>query len=211
MTNNQTQQQTPPKPPPPPAASVAHIPTRAALCAVVPGLGAVYNREYMKAVVYFSIFACLVIISESEGIFGIAAGSFYFFTIIDAYRTADGIMKQGGFEAVQYKQESINLPVWGGILILLGVLFLLDNLGAIRIRTAVQFWPLILVALGLYLIVTFFKKNQSERPPETGNYGYRQPEARPGDSVGPMSRYEEEPRGSAPDPDRQRMPEQGDQ
>ena len=36
-------------------------PRRAAVCSVIPGMGAVYNNEYMKALTYFAVFAALVI------------------------------------------------------------------------------------------------------------------------------------------------------
>ena len=90
--NNQTDQQQPPPPPTQPGL-LANKPARAALCAIIPGIGAVYNREYIKAVVHFTIFAGLTIISESVGVFGLAAFAFYVFTIIDAYRSAEAIAR----------------------------------------------------------------------------------------------------------------------
>lgn len=218
MNNNQTQQQMPPKPPPPPSSPAGHIPTRAALCALVPGVGAVYNREYTKAVIHFSIFAGLAMIAEEEGVFALAAVAFYVFTIIDAYRTADAILRRGGFEAVQNKEEQINLPLWGGLLILMGILFLLDNLGAIRIRTAVEFWPLILVALGAYLIFNFFQKDrdqQSQAPQNQVVHGqgqYYPPQPGPGsvEAGGPAASPEEAYRPSGSEGPPHGEPGQGD-
>ncbi len=217
MTNNQTQQQTPPQPPPPPA-SAGHIPTRAALCALVPGIGAVYNREYTKAVVHFSIFAGLAIIGETVGVFVLAAISFYVFTIIDAYRTADAILKRGGSETAPPRQEEINLPLWGGLLILMGVLFLLDNLGAIQLRTAVKLWPLVLVALGLYLIFTFFQKDQARKsqttdhqvPPGQGYYYPPQPGSRPVEPGGAVASPGQDQGGSASEVPPHEEPNRGD-
>ena len=37
------------------------------------------------------------------------------------------------------------------ILIALGVLLLLDNLGVLSFRWTAQFWPIVLIALGLWL------------------------------------------------------------
>ena len=39
-------------------------PKRAALCSLIPGMGAVYNNENLKAITYFSVFAALVIMGE---------------------------------------------------------------------------------------------------------------------------------------------------
>ncbi len=135
---------------------------RAALCALVPGIGSVYNREYTKAVVHFAVFAGLAIISESVGIFGLAAFSFYVFTIIDAYRSAEVISRRGG--SPETGSETMNFPLWGGILILMGVIFLLDNLGAIRIRSIIEFWPLILVFIGGHLIYSYVRQNGDRKP-----------------------------------------------
>jgi hypothetical protein len=163
--NQANQGATPPPTPGGPVSStpVSHTAVRAALCALIPGIGAVYNRDYMKAVIHFAVFASLVVIAESVGIFGLAAFSFYVFTVIDAYRSAEAIEKRGRV----YGDETgtVNMPLWGSILVLLGVLFLLDNLGAIRLRSAAQFWPLILVALGGYLIFHYFRSNAPAQPP----------------------------------------------
>jgi hypothetical protein len=161
--NNQTEQQPPPRPPNPPG-FLAHKPGRAAVCAIIPGIGAVYNREYVKAVVHFCFFAALTMISEAVEIFGLAAFAFYVFTIIDAYRSADAIAQAeaSGNLVQSEKNENLNLLLWGGVLILLGVLFLLDNLGAIYLRDAVEYWPILLIGLGIYLIVTQF---HSSKPP----------------------------------------------
>lgn len=156
MNNEMHNPHAAPQPPPSPSGPMSRGP-RAALCAIIPGIGAVYNHDYMKAVVHFSVFACLAVIAESIGIFSLAAFCFYVYTIIDAYRSADlapeESSKSGG--------QALNFPLWGSILILMGVLFLLDNLGAIHLRSAVQFWPIILIFLGGYLIVTFFKKDKN--------------------------------------------------
>lgn len=45
--------------------------------------------------------------------------------------------------------------IWGGILILFGVLFLLDNLNVLKFDEVIQnFWPLILVAVGVKIILS---------------------------------------------------------
>jgi hypothetical protein len=157
--NNESQQQEFQQPPAQPTGASSAV--KAALCAVIPGVGAVYNREYVKAVVHFSIFAGLVIIAEDVGVFVLASIAFWVYTILDAYRSAEAIAKQGGVAAMAEGNDQINLPLWGGILLLMGILFLLDNLGAIDIRSAFQFWPLILVALGAYLIFSHFRPSEN--------------------------------------------------
>ena len=171
-----TQQSPPPVPPP----VSEHQPSRAALFAIIPGIGAVYNRDYVKAVVHLSVFAGLVIIAESVGIFSLLAFSFYVYTIIYSYRSAELIAKRSPGEAEG--EQEINLPFWGGTILLMGILFLLDNLGAIRLRSAFQFWPLLLIGLGGYLIFKFLQsgklsKNSVSRVQAPGQPVYTQPPA----------------------------------
>lgn len=169
MSNDQPTAALPPPPRPPagpPPFQRSQTATRAAVCALIPGIGAVYNREYEKAVVHFSVFAGLAYMGEEVGIFGLAAFCFYVFTIIDAYRSAEAISRRGTQPRSQ--NDQINLPVWGGLLVLMGVIFLLDNLGAISLRTAVRFWPLLLILLGLYLVAGYFKGSGGNTSPSGG-------------------------------------------
>ncbi len=169
MSNDQP---IPPLPPPaqppagPPSGEGRQIPTRAAVCALIPGIGAVYNREYEKAVVHFSVFAGLAYMAEEVEVFGLAAFCFYVFTIIDAYRSAEAIARRGTH--LRPQSEQINLPVWGGLLVLMGVMFLLDNLGAISLRAAIRFWPLLLILLGLYLVAGSFKRDSRRTSASAG-------------------------------------------
>ena len=166
MINNQIEQQQPPQPPPTQPGFLAHKPSRAALCAVIPGIGAVYNREYGKAVVHFSVFAGLALIAEAVELFGLAAFAFYVFTIIDSYRSAEAIARGHSAQSPAKDRETsnLNLLMWGGLLIGMGVLFLLDNLGAIQLRDAIEFWPVLLIGLGVYLVVSQFLSRKTSEP-----------------------------------------------
>lgn len=162
MTNStEHRQQT--EPMPPSRAGQEHSPGLAALCAVIPGIGAVYNRQYLKALVHFSVFAGLCILADDVVIFGLGAFSFYVFTIIDAYRSAQDIQRRMREhpESLQEQPEQANAPIWGGILVLLGVLFLVDNFVSIRFDFLVKFWPLLFIFLGLYLIYDYYQRRQA--------------------------------------------------
>jgi len=137
-----------------------YSPGRAALFAIIPGIGAVYNRQYVKAVLHFAIFAGLSIIANNgPGVFGVAAFAFYIFTIIDAYRSAQAILRNivANPRLLEEESEDINVPVWGGVLVLLGVLFFLNNLGVFSLAEMTEFlWPLFFVGLGVYLVVDYY-------------------------------------------------------
>ncbi len=148
-------------PPPPPNQDRKSNATKAALCGIIPGVGAVYNLDYMKAVVHLAAFSGLCVFAEANGIFGLFAFVFYVFTIFDAYRSAMDPQKKREFSS-----DQINMPLWGLLLIVLGVVFLLDSLDAISLRSITKFWPLVLVFLGCYMVFQYFltgKKSKDVR------------------------------------------------
>jgi hypothetical protein len=53
---------------------------------------------------------------------------------------------------------------WGGILILLGVLFLLQSMGILNVNIWTLFWPLLLIAWGLWILLGTF--GRQARPQE---------------------------------------------
>ncbi len=130
-------------------------PKKAALCALIPGLGAVYNAEYLKAVTYFSVFAALAAMSgRVSGIFGFGAFVFVLFTMFDAYRSAEARIRRQiseGAAAVDARGENKATIAWGVFLIILGILFLLQNVLPYHLLR--QFWPVVFIALGAYLVV----------------------------------------------------------
>jgi len=125
---------------------------------LVPGLGAIYNGEYNKALLHIVIFAGIILGINldlgdgAQAVFICALVVFPFYMAIDAVRTLKS--KQTG---VQYqdpvenwtKQKAIG-PI---LLIALGALFLLKNFGVfdfLRIREV--FFPLILIGIGVLLL-----------------------------------------------------------
>lgn len=148
----------------------SYSPARAAVFALFPGLGAVYNQQYVKAVQHFSIFAALLLFAERKpSIFVLATIAFYIFTIIDAYRSAQSIMLRRISEPSESKDTQVNVPIWGGILVLVGVVLLLDNMRMLSLRAMIDyFWPLLFVIGGLFLVWDFYRrpsKSPSETPP----------------------------------------------
>jgi len=49
--------------------------------------------------------------------------------------------------------------IWGGVLIVLGGLFLLDNLGLLPVRAWELFWPLLLIGLGAWTLLGVMRRN----------------------------------------------------
>ena len=54
---------------------------------------------------------------------------------------------------------------WGVLMIGLGVLFLLDNLGIVYFDEIISdYWPLILIAIGLKIIISASKEKPKQEP-----------------------------------------------
>ena len=143
----------------------ADSPRRAALCAIIPGLGAVYNSEYLKAVTYFAVWAALIMMSNRiSGVFGFGAFVFVIFTIFDAYRSAEAMVRQRlkpeeAAEADPHQDKTI--IGWGIILMVLGVIFFLQNILPYYFMN--HLWPLIFILLGAYLVFRALQ-NRRSRP-----------------------------------------------
>ena len=137
-----------------------HSPKRAAFFALIPGVGAVYNRQYLKAVTHFAVFAALALVADSgPSIFGLAAFAFYIFMMIDAYRSAESLLRQRLInpQLSAEEQSEMGLPIWGGVLIIFGTIFFLDNLDVLSLdRVTRTGWPLLFIAAGIYLVLYYF-------------------------------------------------------
>ncbi len=132
-------------------------PKRAALLSLIPGMGAVYNNEYIKAATYFAVFAGLVILGgHVHGIFGMGAFAFLVFTMFDSYRIAEEQTRAqlSTGKPLQPPKNSSNMA-WGVFLIILGVLFLLQEL--IPYQFLHLLWPLVFICLGGYLVFRALK------------------------------------------------------
>lgn len=130
-------------------------PKRAAWCAIIPGMGAVYNNEYTKAITFFAVWAALMVMGDRvNGIFGVGAAVFWVFTLFDAYRTAEAQARrrlQGGLQQDSSQQQDRTMIGWGVFLIVLGIIFLLQNIIPYYLFVN-RLWPLVFVLLGGYLV-----------------------------------------------------------
>ena len=59
----------------------------------IPGVGAIYNGQIVKAMIQVLIFGSLIALGDRVGspmdtIFGLGAAAFYFYMVIDSYQTA---------------------------------------------------------------------------------------------------------------------------
>ena len=138
----------------------------------IPGVGAIYNGQIVKAMVQVLLFASLIGLANRVGggiapVFGLAAGAFYFYMVIDSYQTAKA--RQLGQPMPEWfglNEVKMDAPIGAGLLIVLGILFLLDNLGVPIFSQVGKFWPVLLIALGLILL-----QKRLNRPGSSENKG----------------------------------------
>ncbi len=131
-----------------------------------PGLGAVYNGEYNKALVHLVIFASFVFGLSSnmddslKAVFGILLAGFIFYMAFDSMRTAEA-KRVGAASADPLEAWSTNRPVGPVILIALGVLLLLSKFDWFPwYRISQFFWPALLIAAGIWMM-----RNRLDRRP----------------------------------------------
>jgi hypothetical protein len=131
---------------------------------LVPGLGAVYNGEYNKALIHIVVFAAMIVglnsdIGDGGDIaLSLLLAGFVFYMALDAMRTAKS-RSIGQVTVDPLESWSKERPVGPIILIGLGALFLLNNFSWFAFYRVKQFWPLILIGLGLLMFRNRMGKN----------------------------------------------------
>jgi len=186
-------------------------PSAAAALGLIPGVGAMYNGQFVKGFIHVIVFAVLVSLASYYGIFGIFIGAWIIYQSFEAYHVAKalrdgqpppdpfGLNELGnvfnlgprprnpgqpfagqdtsmppaeGYQPPPYQAPfppppgtfdptmppppicyRRREPIGAIVLISLGVLFLLGQLDVFRDRFFGLTWPLLLIALGVWLIV----------------------------------------------------------
>lgn len=124
----------------------------------IPGLGAVYNGEYVKALIHVFVFGGLIAAQSSNvsggyhAFLGIALGCFYLYMPIEAFHTAKARLA-GGAAPAGFGEGEARRPVGAIILVALGVLLLLENFGMFQWDWLAKAWPLSLIVLGVWMLV----------------------------------------------------------
>jgi hypothetical protein len=124
----------------------------------IPGVGAIYNGQITKAIMQVLIFGSLIALGDRvhgplDTIFGLGAAAFYFYMVIDSFQTAKA--KSMGKPVPEWfglTEVRVNAPIGAALLIGLGILFLLDNLGVPVFGQISKYWPVILIVAGVLLL-----------------------------------------------------------
>src|SRR5687767_7505309 len=136
------------------------------LSSFCPGLGAAYNGQTVKALVYFAVFVGLFQMAVLTGfalfVFGFIG--MWFFAALDAWRTAQMIrsgLTPDVAEDIFVRRFSGNPKLWGIVLTVLGGTFLLQNLFNLR-GLMRGLLPAMLIGLGIYILRGYIFKPKTE-------------------------------------------------
>ena len=148
----------PPLPPPMAPVAVARPPKRPGIALVLgalfPGVGQLYNGQTAKAFALFAAFAASIFLADEVGMpFGLVIPFVVFYSAIDAYRSAAAInLRWAGRPAVIENEDDAESPAWGVVLLGIGLLLLMNNLGILQIAAVRRFWPLLLIVAGVMFL-----------------------------------------------------------
>lgn len=199
----------------------APSPALAFLAGLIPGVGAVYNGQYAKGVVHALVWGGLLrtaIATEQSGPPGSVAVFIILLVMTTLYMPIEAMHTARAVRRGEPVDEFWGLfglgrgagtsPVGGGLLILMGVVFLLHSLGYWQRGDAARFWPVTLIALGIHLLYRRVKEQSASAaaPPEPssrhgGPPSIRVSEPAPSESrasadVEPVASHQQEPQAT---------------
>jgi TM2 domain-containing membrane protein YozV len=152
-------------------------PGLAFLLGLIPGVGAIYNGQYAKGLIHLMVFGLLISILQSGpgglgAMFSLLVAGFYFYMPFESYHTArrrrrgEAVDEFSSILPIRAKSDSVAGPV---ALIGGGLVFLLINLDVIDLGEAVRYWPMILIAVGLYML--YARRRAASEPTERDRRG----------------------------------------
>ena len=86
-------------------------PVLAGLLGFIPGVGAMYNGQFVKALAHVLIFAVFVSLSDKSFVFGLLVAAWVFYQVFDAAQTAKA--RRDGLPLPILSGSTIWEPGWG--------------------------------------------------------------------------------------------------
>jgi len=129
----------------------------------IPGVGAIYNGQYVKGFIHVVVMGVLIGIMNSDDtgsnlqpLFGMMLSVWVFYMAFEAYHTAK--KRQLGEPVDEFSSivprhgQHSRFPLAPTVLIAVGLIFLLHNLDILRIGQMLRYWPIALIGLGVYML-----------------------------------------------------------
>jgi hypothetical protein len=127
------------------------------LSMICPGLGAAYNSQTVKALVYFAVFVGMfqmAVLTSGTPLFVLGFLGMWCFAALDAWRTAQMIrsgLTPDVADDILVRRFSGNPKLWGAVLTVLGVGFLLQRVFNVNMLVR-GILPVLLIGLGIYVL-----------------------------------------------------------
>ncbi|MFW6124130.1 MAG: LiaI-LiaF-like domain-containing protein [Acidobacteriota bacterium] len=136
------------------------------------GTGALYNGQLTKALFFFLGMSGLITLQTSgrgQPFLALCLAGFYIYQFYDAVHSAELINRRDAGKEIEKPAETLEEipePVrsgsifWGIVLIILGGLLLMANYQIIDYDTLFDFWPLVIIVIGVKFVVDYAAKNK---------------------------------------------------
>jgi hypothetical protein len=149
-----------------PAAPTRRAPGLALVLSFFPGLGHLYLGLYQRAVVIFLSFALSIWLAEHADL-GIVVAFVWFFAVIDGYRQAQMLNMGLAVEPLMSAEQRAKATRRGSLgfgvfLLIVGLVLLYNQFYPIDFSFLQDWWPLLLVAVGVYMVAAHFREKQRQ-------------------------------------------------
>jgi len=133
-------------------------PLAALLSFILPGLGHLYTETYQRSAMLFSSFVLAIFLSGRWWPFIFVCIFLWFFGMFDSFREAQIINRGGDLGTSVDTRPGEGTMMFGVFLLVGGGMLLLDNFGLVDFDWFFHdWWPVVVVAAGLYFIVGSFR------------------------------------------------------
>lgn len=137
-------------------------PVIALLLGFIPGVGAICNGQYAKGLIHAVIFGLLVSVEASTRhvpiniICGIMIAAWVFYMAFEAFHTAlrrrRGLPVEEFSSIFELRPAHNRMPLGAMLLVVVGFILLLQTTDIISMEIFSRYWPVGLIALGIYLL-----------------------------------------------------------
>ncbi len=140
---------------------------------LIPGVGAIYNGQYVKGLIHVIVLGVLISIVSSdsaggfEPLFGLLIALWFFYMAFEAYHTANrrlrGLAVDEFSSLIPFHSPQAGSTATAVTLIVLGTLFLVTNARPDWVRFIYRLWPVALIAVGGYMLFARWRERGADR------------------------------------------------
>ncbi len=148
-------------------------PGLAFMLGLIPGVGAIYNGQYVKGLIHVVVLGVLISILSSgsagafEPLFGLLTALWFFYMAFEAYHTANRRLRGQPVDEfsslIPLRSQRSGSTAAAVTLIVLGALFLVMNARPDWTRFLFRLWPVALIVIGVYLLWVRWRERNPDR------------------------------------------------